>query len=721
MSSNKRKILITSALPYVNNIPHLGNIIGCVLSADVFAKYCTISGYETMFVSGTDEYGTTTVTRAKQEGITPKQLCDKYHAIHKDIYDWFNISFSHFGRTSCDEQTEIVQSIFKEIYDKGYIVEDTITQPFCIKCDMYLADRYIEGTCPHCGYEKAKGDQCESCGKLLDPAELKSPQCSSCGEKPVFKDTNHLFLDLEKLKGQIEDWVTKQSEFGQWSNNALMVTKGWIEQGLKKRCITRDLDWGVKVPLKGFENKVFYVWFDAPIGYISITANKFKDWKSWWKSPDDVELFQFMGKDNIPFHTVLFPASLLATGDNWTMLKTISSTEYLNYEEQKFSKSRGTGVFGDQAKNSGIDPDLYRYYLLRNRPEKNDTQFFWNDFMEKVNGEIIANYANLVNRVLQFSMKFFDGSINLVDTSDDSVFKFADFENKVNSIKSLYEKVELKKALLEILELCSYGNKFFQDNEPWKIIKEDKEKTNRIISSLFGFVRDISILLYPYIPGAITRYFNSINLSTDTILISNIGNYDMLKGLQINPPGVLFTKLEKELVEKLKEQFAGKKEIINPAEEFSTIALKTGKIISIERHPEADKLYVEKVDMGNGEIRQVVSGLVPYYKEDELLNKVVIIVYNLKPANLRGVLSEGMLLAADDKKAGIVEVLFPDCNEGHYITIHDSKPNTQIIGIEDFAKVPLTVKNNCAEFKNTPLQVAGKKINTVKITQGNIR
>ena len=200
MSSNKRKILITSALPYVNNIPHLGNIIGCVLSADVFAKYCTISGYETMFVSGTDEYGTTTVTRAKQEGITPKQLCDKYHAIHKDIYDWFNISFSHFGRTSCDEQTEIVQSIFKEIYDKGYIVEDTITQPFCIKCDMYLADRYIEGTCPHCGYEKAKGDQCESCGKLLDPAELKSPQCSSCGEKPVFKDTNHLFLDLEKLK-----------------------------------------------------------------------------------------------------------------------------------------------------------------------------------------------------------------------------------------------------------------------------------------------------------------------------------------------------------------------------------------------------------------------------------------------------------------------------------------------------------------------------------------
>lgn len=722
-SDKKRKILITSALPYVNNIPHLGNIIGCVLSADVFARYCKMAGYETLYVSGTDEYGTTTVTKAKQEGLSPKEICDKYHKIHKDIYDWFNIDFSHFGRTSSDEQTEIVQGIFRKLYDNGCIVEDELTQPFCIKCDMYLADRYIEGTCPHCGYEKAKGDQCENCGKLLDPLDLKKPVCSVCGESPEFRKTSHLFLDLEKMKPMIESWVSKQSELGTWSANALSVTKGWIEQGLKKRCITRDLEWGVKVPLKGFENKVFYVWFDAPIGYISITASKFKDWESWWKKPEDVELYQFMGKDNIPFHTVLFPASLLGTKDNWTMLKTISSTEYLNYEDLKFSKSRGTGVFGDHAKDSGIDSDLFRYYLLRNRPEKNDTQFFWNDFMEKVNGEIIANYANLVNRVLQFTVKFFDGAVTEVYTGEGSVFQFSDFEEKVKSIISLYEKTELKRALLETLELCSFGNKFFQDNEPWKLIKEDKDKTFKIISSLFGFVRDISILLHPYIPGGIKRYFENINRTEADILISNIGNYESLRNLKINPPVVLFKKMEKELVDSLRDKFSGKKEEVctNPSEEFSKIAIKTGKIISIERHPEADKLYVEKIDMGNGEIRQIVSGLVPYYKEEELLNKVVMVVYNLQPAKLRGVLSEGMLLAADDKKAKVVEVLFPECQEGEFVTIEGSKPNTEIITIDDFAKVPLSIADGTAVYKNIPLKAGGGIVKSFIVKNGNIR
>ena len=304
-----KKRLITSALPYVNNIPHLGNIIGCVLSADVFYKYSTIAGYDAIHIGGTDEHGTTTETRAKQEGISPRALCDKYHAIHKDIYDWFDIEFTRFGRTSSPLHGKIVQELFLSLYQKGYIAQETLTQPFCSRCDTFLADRFIEGTCPYCGAEDARGDQCDRCGKLLDPSQLITPVCTTCGTRPGFKETTHLFLDLEKAQPEVEKWFEKSSGDGHWSHNALTVTKGWLKQGLQKRCITRDLEWGIPVPLEGFEDKVFYVWFDAPIGYVSITAEAKEDWEDWGKRPDEVELYQFLGKDNIPFHSVIFPAT----------------------------------------------------------------------------------------------------------------------------------------------------------------------------------------------------------------------------------------------------------------------------------------------------------------------------------------------------------------------------------------------------------------------------
>lgn len=716
--SKKKKILITSALPYVNNIPHLGNIIGSVLSADVFAKYCRIAGYETMFVCGTDEYGTTTVTKAKQEGLSPREICDKYHKIHKEIYDWFHIDFDSFGRTSDSEQTQIVQAIFRRLYENGYITEELQTQPYCEKCQMFLPDRYIEGICPHCGYEMARGDQCENCGKLLDPSDLKNPRCSTCGSTPVFKETKHLFLDLEKLKPQLENWIAKESV--NWSNNAVKVTQGWLEQGLKKRCITRDLSWGVPVPLEGFENKVFYVWFDAPIGYISITAHNCREWEKWWKDSENVKLYQFMGKDNIPFHTVLFPASLLGTGENWTKLSVLSSTEYLNYEDLKFSKSRGTGIFGDQAKDSGIESDLYRYYLMRIRPEKNDTQFFWNDFMEKANGEIIANYGNLVNRVLQFISKFFDAQVPDVKKGAGSVFEATNFDEKIQIILKDFETVELKKALIDILDLCSGGNKFFQDNEPWRLIKENKEKCAAVIGGLFGFVRDISILLYPYIPAAVEKYFKSINLTLDELKIQNIGNYEKCSGLRVNALDVLFKKLEKEQVEELRVRFSGKQEKDeNNAAGFDKLALKVGKIIEIERHPKADKLYVEKVDMGNGEIRQIVSGLVPYFSEDELRGKNVVVAYNLKAAKLRGVMSEGMILAAENN-AGTVEIVSPDCQPGEWVVTEGAVPNKEEITVDDFFSVPLEVKSFQAEYDGKVLIAGGKTVKLKKIADGKI-
>lgn len=724
--NNKR--LITSALPYVNNIPHLGNIIGCVLSADVFARYCRMAGYETLYVCGNDEYGTTTETRALQEHVTPKQLCDKYHAIHKEIYDWFNIQFDAFGRTSTPEQTKIVQEIFRDLYNNGYITEGTVTQPFCEKCNMPLADRYVDGTCPHCGYEQAKGDQCDKCGKLLEPAELKNPRCTVCGSKPVFRQSRHLFLDLQKTAPQLTKWIDETAEKNGWSNNAVSVAKGWIEQGLQKRCITRDLKWGVPVPLAGYEDKVFYVWFDAPIGYISITDAAGFDINKWWHDPDHTDLYQFIGKDNIPFHTVIFPSSLMGTGKPWTLLKTISSTEYLNYEDKKFSKSRGTGVFGDQARDTGIDADLFRYYLIRNRPEKSDTQFFWNDFMEKANGEIIANFANLVNRVYQFINRFFDGVIPDFDNaSADSIFSIIDMQNEKQTIIADFEAVELKKALLDVLAICSAGNKFFQDNAPWAVIKEDKAKAATMLGSLACFTKDIALLLYPFIPATVEKVFTTLNLPKTDIILDNIGDYTKLKGSKINEPQILFAKLDKKQVEALQAKFAGTQETAadNTAdlEAFAKLQLKVGKIIEINRHPEADKLYVEKIDLGGGDVRQIVSGLVPFYTAEQLLGQNVIVVANLKPANLRGVESFGMILAAEDKKKTTVEVLFcPKANIGDVVTIDaaQSTPASEIT-IDDFAKVKLTVKNNHVLAQGEQMKLCGSDILTQNVVNGKVR
>ncbi|MBN2444985.1 MAG: methionine--tRNA ligase, partial [Spirochaetales bacterium] len=622
------------------------------------------------------------------------------------------------GRTSDPKQTEIVQGIFLKLYENNFIVEDTLTQPYCEHDKMFLADRYVKGICPHCAYDNAKGDQCECCGKLLNAVELKEPQCTVCEKTPVFKETHHLFLDLHKIRPELEKWIDKESRVGNWSHNALSITKGWLDQGLLKRCITRDLKWGIPVPLKGYEDKVFYVWFDAPIGYISITAAFMDNWEEWWLNPDEVDLYQFMGKDNIPFHTVIFPSTLIGTGQPWTMVRSISSTEYLNYEDAKFSKSAGTGVFGDHAKETGIDADLFRYYLLRNRPEKNDTQFYWMDFMEKVNGEIIANYANLVNRVLQFVHKFFDGIIPAFDAKNSGFLASIQFSSVLDEIKGNLEELELKKALLKVLEVCSIGNKHFQDSEPWALVKTDKEKTGLIIGELAGFTKDISILLWPYIPATVEKVFKTLNLSKDELSYDKIGNYEHIGNKPINQPEILFKKIEKKQAEELRDRFSGIKP--DPAIEFGTLSLKVGKIIEITKHPEADRLYIEKVDMGNGEIRQIVSGLVKYYTEEELLDKKIIVAYNLKPAELKGTRSEGMLLAAETKNKKVVEVISPDCEIGEIITVNNSTPNTQEIDIDAFFSVPMTVENFTVRFRGIPLKAAGKEIKVEKVESGKV-
>lgn len=735
-----KRRLVTSALPYVNNVPHLGNLIQ-VLSADVFARACKLLGYETLYICGTDEYGTATETKAQEEGITPADLCSKFHAIHRQVYEWFEIDFDKFGRTSSAEQTAIVQEIFTALDKNGYITEQEIEQLFCESCSRFLADRYVRGTCPHCDYQDARGDQCENCGKLLDPTDLKEPRCSTCGNAPQIKATKHLYIDLPAIRPKLEAWMKKASVDGFWANNAIQMTQAWIRDGLKPRAITRDLKWGIPVPKPGYENKVFYVWFDAPIGYISITATLAKekgfDYKSWWQNPEHVELFQFIGKDNIPFHTVIFPCTLLGSGQNWTMLYHMSSTEYLNYEAGKFSKSKGIGVFGTDAIETGIPADIWRFYIFYNRPEKSDFTFTWNDFFEKVNGELIGNLGNLINRTLAFLAKFYNGQ--LPKGNADTVFW--DEIRKIEArIREKLDKAELRDAFRDAFMIADLANKRFQATEPWKARTENPEIAKSLLFDLAYVLRDLAIILYPYMPKAMETLAGYLGLSftgENGLTWNNVGQ---LTGIDsVSNPGILFQKLEYDCIMALKDRYSGtqaermvdqqkQQQSVSLIQKFAeTVDLRVAKIVAIEKHPKADKLYIETLDDGSGIPRTIVSGLVPYYSEAELVGKHIILVNNLAPAKLRGVESKGMLLAASTKDADgneIVEVLeAPQCNPGTKLTIQGMQTHRADaeISIDTFFAVPIVVENHVVMVEQTPIvDDSGMPIKTNRIVQGSV-
>ena len=731
-----KRRLITCALPYVNNIPHLGNLLQ-VLSADVFARFCRSKGYETLYVCGTDEYGTATETRASQKGVSPKELCDYYHVIHKQIYEWFNIKFDYFGRTSTPQQTEIVQRIFKEVDKAGYITEKETEQLYCPSCQRFLADRFVEGTCPHCLSPDARGDQCDSCQKVLDPTELLNPRCSVCKTTPVIKKTKHLYIDLPKALPLLQSWIDKASVKGFWSNNAIAVTQGWIRDGLKERCITRDLKWGIPVPKPGYENKVFYVWFDAPIGYISITSCARPDeWEQWWHDQENTELFQFIGKDNIPFHTVIFPATQLCSGEKWTMLHHMSSTEYLNYEGGKFSKSQGIGVFGNDIMSTGIPADIWRFYLLYNRPEHGDVDFTWNEFKTKVNGELVGNLSNLVNRVLTFVKRYYEGSFNSQDTDSDIV---SNIKQEEEGITDLLERAEERSAFKAIFELADYGNKVFQESEPWKLRISEPEKAEKILRTLVFLIRDLGILISPFMPCAGEKILSMLNCNDKKW--TDLGIYD---GFELKEVSYLFTKLDDKFVEDLKMRFSGKQEETEKKEQSmqnetteeksiserfaEKVILKVSKIVGIERHPQGDFLYILKLDTGEEEQRTIVSSIVPYYREEELLNHNIVLVSNLKPANFRGVKSCGMLLAASDPAApehSTCEVLFADDIPvgSNLVPKGLSNPQTQMSYVkpDHFFDMPLYTENGvlCIDGR----EIVSDKGNTVvakRYLNGNV-
>lgn len=737
----KKRRLITSALPYVNNIPHLGNLTQ-VLSADVFARFCRSKGYETLYICGTDEYGTATETKALQEGVTPRELCDRYHVIHRDIYKWFNISFDYFGRTSTQLQTEIVQGIFNAVDANGYIHEHEIEQLYCTHDKMFLADRFVTGTCPHCGYENARGDQCENCGTLLNPTDLIKPVCGVCGNTPELRKTRHLYLDLPQVLPLLEKWMEKASVEGFWANNAVQMTKAWIREGLKERGITRDLKWGIPVPRKGYENKVFYVWFDAPIGYISITANLTDQWETWWRNPENVELFQFIGKDNIPFHTVIFPSSQLATGEKWTMLHHMSSTEYLNYEGGKFSKSKGIGIFGNDVQDTGIPADVWRFYMYYNRPETSDVTFTWKDFQEKVNGELIGNLSNLVNRTLSFIRRFYDGKIPAGSLDEDLLAQVAVKEAEIDA---LLERAEERDALRAVFALSDIGNKAFQAGEPWKTRTTAPSQAASLLATLVYVIHDIAVLISPYMPGTSEKILGWLGREGDAW--RSLGLKEGISG--IGEVELLFSKLEDSTIEALRERYSGSQQereergvraekemkennamegTENLAQRFADkVILKVARITNVERHPGGDKLYILTLDDGSDEPRTIVSSIVPYYTEEELQDKNIVVVANLKPANFRGVKSYGMLLAASeatDEDHSTCEVLFvPDLAPGTELLPEDTTAPAVRPGqvkADHFFAMPLHTEAGIVTVDGHPISARGVVLKAYTYVNGNV-
>ncbi|XP_068202597.1 methionine--tRNA ligase, cytoplasmic-like [Palaemon carinicauda] len=567
-------ILITASLPYVNNVPHLGNIIGCVLSGDCFARFCRLRGDNVLYICGTDEYGTATETKAIAEGLTPQQICDKYFTVHSEVYKWFNIQFDHFGRTTTNLQTKITQDIFWDLERNGVINQDSLEQLHCGKCERFLADRFVEGICPHigCGYEDARGDQCDGCGKLVNAVELIKPRCKLCSSPPSIKSSTHLFLDLPKIESNYSPWLKATSK--NWSNNAKVICDSWCRDGLKSRCITRDLKWGTPVPLDGFKDKVFYVWFDAPIGYISITANYTSEWEKWWKNPSIVKYYEFMAKDNVPFHGVVFPSVLIGTKQKWTMVSNIIATEFLNYEDGKFSKSRGVGVFGDQAIETGIPSDIFRFYLLFVRPESQDTTFSWVDFQTKNNSELLNNLGNFVHRSLSFVFKFFKSTIPEAHPSESDYQVMANINNELEQYMSAMCANRQRDALKCILSITKIGNQYIQENEPYKLIKpdrtdEDKRRGGTVIAVAANIAALVSIILEPYMPDTSKKMKSYLNNPLVLNRLPSAFSCFLPAGHVIQEPSPLITQIDDDTIKKLFEKFRGQspeRKTADPAE-----------------------------------------------------------------------------------------------------------------------------------------------------------
>ncbi len=706
----KEKIYIGVAWPYANGSLHLGHMAGCYLPADIFARYNRMKGKDVLMVSGSDEHGTPITISAENEKTTPRAIVDRYNAEHNEDLKHFGISFDLFTRTTTENHEKVVQDVFLTLYEKGHIYKKNVDAFYCNNCNRFLPDRYIEGICPHCGNEKARGDQCDECGKILDPLELLDVKCKICGSTPEVKTSDHLFLALSKFEQKLLDWMEDKKH---WKSSVLKFTQNWLKNGLEDRAITRDMKWGIKVPVEGFEGKRIYVWFDAVTGYLSASKEWSQNlgnpnkWEEWWKNKQ-AKHYYFLAKDNIPFHSLIWPSMLMGYDDSLNLPYDIPANEYLCLKGEQFSKSRGLGIFVSNVLEK-FDADAVRYYLSINMPENKDSNWLWDDFVAKNNDELVGTYGNFIHRVVTFTQKNF-GEIPSQGTLDDlDKQAIKKIEEISGTASDAIEKCSFKKGLRTVMSLAQFGNFYFDQNQPWNLIKNDKERCGSVFHICFKLVQALAVFMAPYLP-----------FSSDTIW-KMLGNADSIKswddalsglkeGTSLEKPAPLFKKLVLE-------------DIVEEADPFSKLDLRVAKVIDVKDHPQADKLYLMQLDLGPLGKRIIVAGIKPCYSKEELNGKSIIIVTNLKSATIRGIQSKGMLLAAEDDQ-GDVSLLDPkDATPGAEIFVEGiPREPVSVLEFDDFKQVIMTIGDKQeVVYNGKPLKSKNNTVVTDKKVKIGVR
>lgn len=650
------RTLVTAALPYANGGVHIGHLAGVYVPADIYVRYLRLKKREVLFICGSDEHGVPVTIRARKEGCTPQEVVDRYNKIIRESFEGFGISFDFFGRTTSEVHKKTASDFFRTLYDKGEFVEQESEQYYDEEAHTFLADRYITGECPHCHAEGAYGDQCEKCGTALSPTELINPRSTVSGSKPVLRKTKHWYLPLDKHQQWLEPWITK--EHTEWRPNVMGQCKSWFDMGLKPRAVSRDLEWGIPVPVEGADGKVLYVWFDAPIGYISNTKELLpNDWEKWWKS-DDTRLIHFIGKDNIVFHCIVFPAMLKAEG-SYILPDNVPANEFLNLEDDKISTSRNWAVWLDEyLRDLPGKQDVLRYVLTANAPETKDNNFTWKDFQARNNNELVAVYGNFVNRALQLTKKYYDGVVpaagELTDYDRQTIAEFKDVKAEV---ERLIENFRFRDAQKEAMNLARIGNKYLADSEPWKVIKTDPERVKTVLNLSLQLVANLAIAFEPFLPFSSQKLRMMLNM--DEVEWDRLGATDLLpEGHVLGAPALLFEKIEDSVVETQVQKLldtkkaneaanfkaAPVKETI-PFEQFEGLDIRVGKVIECEKVKKSKKLLKFLIADG-AENRTIVSGIAQYYDPEQLIGKQVCYIANLAPRTINGIESQGMILSA---------------------------------------------------------------------------
>lgn len=661
----KEKILVTAALPYANGAIHLGHLSGAYLPADIYVRYNRLKGNDIVFVCGSDEHGVPITITADKEHVNPTVIIDRYHTINKQVFEKFGMDFDIYSRTSLPVHHETGKEFFLEYYNRGLLKEKKSKQFYDEKAKMFLPDRYVEGTCPVCGYEEARSDECENCSSQFEPSELINPKSKITGERPILRETSHWYFPLGDYQKRLEEYIKRMSNEYGWRENVLSQTQSWFNDGLKDRAYTRDLDWGIKVPLDSAQGKVIYVWFEAVLGYISATkelSEKKGDkdfWKKYWQDKK-TKYIAFIGKDNIVFHCVIFPAMLMAWNDGrddkYILPQNVPANEFLNFEGKKFSKSRNWGIDANEFLEL-FPPDPLRYTLGANLPETRDTDFYWKEFQARNNNELADILGNFVNRTLTFVHKHFEGKVparGKLEKIDKEMIELT--KSYPAKVSSFFENYKIRDGVLEVMNLARAGNKYFNDSEPWITVKSNKEKCGTTLNICLNTIFTLAELFSPVIPFSSEKMFKMLNSSK--VIWDKAGEENLKPGNKLNKPEILFSKIEDEAIEKQMKKL-GKPEVSKKKPEdlisyddFMKVQLKTAQVIEAEKVEKSNKLLKLIVDLGD-EKRQIIAGISQSYTPEDILNKKVIIVANLKPAKIMGLESQGMLLALEGKNGNL--------------------------------------------------------------------